>query len=84
MKASWGSPGGLVGKTPPANAGGVVTIPGPGGSHMPQRSSACGPQVTSLGPAAGALQQEKTRGPRVAARVAGAAVKSQRSQKRSK
>lgn len=34
-------------------------IPGPGGCHMPQRNEARGPQVTSLGPVAGALQQEK-------------------------
>ena len=31
-----GFPGGAVVKNPPANAGGAVSIPGPGRSHMPQ------------------------------------------------
>ena len=30
------SPGGAVVRNPPANAGGVGSIPGPGGSHMLQ------------------------------------------------
>ena len=29
-------PGGAVVKNPPANAGDMGSIPGPGGSHMPQ------------------------------------------------
>ena len=30
-----GFPGGSVVKNPPANAGDMGSIPGPGGSHMP-------------------------------------------------
>ena len=30
-----GFPGGSVVRTPPANAGDMGSIPGPGGSHMP-------------------------------------------------
>ena len=31
-------PGGAVDKNPPANAGGMGSIPGPGRSHMPRSS----------------------------------------------
>ena len=33
-----GFPGGTVVKNPPANAGDMGSIPGPGRSHMPQRN----------------------------------------------
>ena len=33
---SWDFPGGAVVKNPPANAGDMGSIPGPGRSHMPQ------------------------------------------------
>ena len=32
----WGFPGGAVVENPPANAGHMGSIPGPGRSHMPQ------------------------------------------------
>ena len=42
-----GFPGGLVVKSPPANAGDTGLIPDPGRSHMPQHSEACAPQLLS-------------------------------------
>ena len=34
--ATWDFPGGAVVRSPPANAGDMGSIPGLGGSHMPQ------------------------------------------------
>ena len=36
FKSTWDFPGGTVVKNPPANVGDTGSIPGPGGSHMPQ------------------------------------------------
>ena len=44
----WGFPGGPVVKNPPANAGDMDWIPGPGRSHMPQSSQVHTPQQLSL------------------------------------
>ena len=49
----WGFPGGSVVKNPPANAGNMNLIPGPGRSPMLGNNSAhaprtCDPQVRSL------------------------------------
>ena len=41
-------PGGAVVKNPPANAGDMGSIPGPGRSHMPQSNKACALQLLSL------------------------------------
>ena len=38
-------PGGTVVKSPPASAGDMGSIPGPGGSHMPWSSWAHAPQL---------------------------------------
>ena len=49
-----GFPGGAVVENPPANAGDMGSIPGPGKSHMPQSNQAHAPQLLSpcaLGPA---------------------------------
>ena len=54
-----GFPGGSVVKNPPANAGDMGSIPGPGGSHMPQSNQAHTPQLLSLCSRAHAPQQEK-------------------------
>ena len=40
-------PGGAVVKNPPANAGDMGSIPGPGRSHMPRSNWACAPQLLS-------------------------------------
>ena len=47
-KGRVGLPGGSVVKTPPANAGETGSIPGQGGSCMPQSNSAHVPQLLSL------------------------------------
>ena len=44
----WDFPGGAVVKNPPANAGDMGSIPGPGRSHMPQSNKTCAPQLQSL------------------------------------
>ena len=36
-------------KNPPANIGDTGSIPGLGGSHMPQSNDACAPEPRSLG-----------------------------------
>ena len=36
QRDTWGFPGGAVVKNPPANAGHMGSIPGPGRSHMPR------------------------------------------------
>ena len=41
-------PGGTVVKNPPANAGDMGSIPGPGRSHMLQSNWTCAPQLLSL------------------------------------
>ena len=41
-------PGSLVFKNPPANAGDMGSILGPGRSHMPQSNEVHGPQLLSL------------------------------------
>ena len=41
-------PGGTVVKNPPANAGDMGSIAGPGRSHMPQSNWARAPQLLSL------------------------------------
>ena len=41
-------PGGAVVKNPPANAGDMGSIPGPGRSHMPRSTKARAPQLPSL------------------------------------
>ena len=41
-------PGGAVVKNPPASAGHMGPIPGPGRSHMPQSNKAHAPQLLSL------------------------------------
>ena len=46
-KSTLGIPWWLSG-SPPANAGDTVSIPDPGGSHMPQSNQACVPQLLSL------------------------------------
>ena len=51
-----GFPGGAVVKNPPANAGAMGSIPGPGRSHMPQSNEACAPQLLSLSSRARKLQ----------------------------
>ena len=43
-----GYPGSSVVKNPLANAGDVGSTPGPVGSHRPQNSWACAPQLLSL------------------------------------
>ena len=40
--------GGAVVKNPPANAGDMGSIPGPGGSHIPQSNYTHEPQLLSL------------------------------------
>ena len=58
---------GTVDRNPPASAGDMDLIPGPGRSHMPWSNQACGPQLLRLGaitteawaPRACALQQQK-------------------------
>ena len=45
---SWDFPGGTVVKNPPANAGDMGLIPGPGRSHMPWSIKARAPQLLSL------------------------------------
>ena len=50
-------PGGLVVKNPPANAGDIGSVPGPGRSHMLQDNKSCAPNYWSL--RACASQQEK-------------------------
>ena len=60
-------PSGTVARNPPASAGDMDLIPGPGRSHVPWSIQACGPQQLSLdaltpeawAPRACALQQEK-------------------------
>ena len=47
-----GFPGGSVVKNPPANAGDMGSIPGPGRLHMPWSNSAQEPQLMSPRPAA--------------------------------
>ena len=37
----WDFPGGTVVKNPPANAGDMGSIPGPGRSHMSEQPSPC-------------------------------------------
>ena len=32
---AWGFPAGIVGKNPPADAGDMGSVPGPGRSHIP-------------------------------------------------
>ena len=54
-----GFPGGSVVKNPPANAGDTGSVPGPGGSYMPQSNQAHVPQLLSLCSRVSALQQEK-------------------------
>ena len=60
-----GFPGGAVVKNPPANAGNMGSIPGPGRSHMPRSNEARAPQLLSLCSRASepqlarALEQEK-------------------------
>ena len=44
-----GFPGGPVVKNLPCNARDTDSIPGPGGSHVPQGNWACGPQLMSPG-----------------------------------
>ena len=41
-------PGGAVVKSPPANAGDMGSIPGPGRSHLPRSNYASAPQLPSL------------------------------------
>ena len=41
-------PCGVVDGNPPANAGDVGSVPGPGGFHVPQSKEACEPQLLSL------------------------------------
>ena len=48
----------MVKKNPPANAGGMGSIPDPVRSHMPQSSWAHAPQILSLCPGAWEPQQE--------------------------
>ena len=43
-----GFPGGSVVKNPPANAGELDSIPGPGRSHVPRSTHACVRQLLSL------------------------------------
>ena len=43
-------------KNLPANAGDTGSIPGPGGSHMPQGNQIRAPQVRSLCPEPGAME----------------------------
>ena len=45
---SLGFPGGSVVKNLPANAGDRDSIPGPGGTHMPQRNEARALQLLNL------------------------------------
>ena len=45
---SWDFPGGAVVRNPPANAGDMGSIPGPGGSHMPWSNEARAPQLLGL------------------------------------
>ena len=45
-------PGDIVDKNPPANAGDMGSIPGPGRFHMPQVNWACVPQLFSPRPRA--------------------------------
>lgn len=47
MKTWSDPPGGSAAERPPANAGGMATIPDPGGSRVPQSNQARGPQVIS-------------------------------------
>ena len=47
-RGSEGFPGGSVVKNPPADAGDMGSISGPGRSHMPQRNEVCAPQLLSL------------------------------------
>ena len=58
-KYSLGFPGSPVVKNPPANAGDVGLISGPGRVHMPWVNQFCEPQLLSLGSGAHALQQVK-------------------------
>ena len=44
----WGSPGGAVVESLPANAGDMGSNPGPGRSHMPRSNKAREPQLLSL------------------------------------
>ena len=44
----WGFPSGAVVENPPANAGDMGSIPGPGRSHMPRSNKARVPQLLSL------------------------------------
>ena len=41
-------PGGVVVENPPANAGDMGSIPGPGRSHMPRSNQACALRLLSL------------------------------------
>ena len=52
------SPRGPVVKNPPANAGNMSSIPGPGRSHMLRSNSAHAPQLWSLCAQSHALQRE--------------------------
>ena len=57
IKSNWlgDFPGGAVVKNPPANAGDMGSIPGPGGSHMPPFATT----TEARAPRARAPQQEK-------------------------
>ena len=61
-----GFPGGSAVKNPPANAGDMGSISGPGRSHMPQSSEAHAPQLLGLCRGLGATSSE-TAGPRACA-----------------
>ena len=53
-----GFPGGPMGKNPPASAGDMGCISGPGRSLMAQSNKASAPQLLSLSPTAPGPQQE--------------------------
>mgnify|MGYP007134254966 CR=1 FL=1 len=53
-----GFPGGPVGENPPASAGDMGGISGPGRSHVPRSNKASAPQLLSLSPTAPVPQQE--------------------------
>ena len=56
----WDFPGGAVVKNPPANAGDMCSIPGPGRSHMAtEQLSPCATTTEAHAPRAHALQREK-------------------------